>query len=70
VLTAGTRAADMALRLAYDEVPVAAVVPDLVDALDRAVDTAPEGGRVVVYTTYTAMWRLHEHLGARPVAPA
>jgi UDP-N-acetylmuramyl tripeptide synthase len=65
VLTAGTRAADMALRLAYDEVPVTAVVPDLLDALDLAIDAAPQGGRVVVYTTYTAMWRLHEHLGAR-----
>ncbi len=69
VLTAGTRAADMAVRLTYDEVPVAGQVTDVVAALDRAVDAAPEGGRVVVYTTYTAMWRLHEHLGDRPARP-
>jgi UDP-N-acetylmuramyl tripeptide synthase len=70
VLTAGTRAADMALRLAYDEVPVTSVVPDLLDALDQALDATPPAGRVVVYTTYTAMWRLHEHLGAREGAGA
>jgi UDP-N-acetylmuramyl tripeptide synthase len=69
VLTTGTRAADMALRLRYDEVPVAEVVPDLLGALDRAVQAAPPGGRVVVYTTYTAMWRLHEHFGRRPGGP-
>ena len=69
VLTAGTRAADMALRLAYDEVPVAEVVPDLLDAVQRAVRAAPSDGRVVVYTTYTAMWRLHEHVGRRPGVP-
>jgi UDP-N-acetylmuramyl tripeptide synthase len=69
VLTAGTRAADMALRLAYDEVPVAEQVTDVVDALDRAVQAAPADGRVVIYTTYTAMWRLHEHLGDRHTAP-
>jgi UDP-N-acetylmuramyl tripeptide synthase len=68
VLTAGTRAADMALRLRYDEVPVAAVVPDLVGAVDQAVAAAPEGGRIVVYTTYTAMWRLHELLRDRPAS--
>jgi hypothetical protein len=69
VLTAGTRAADMALRLSYDEVPVARVVPDLLDAVAQAVAAAPDGGRVVVYTTYTAMWRLHEHFGRRPGVP-
>jgi UDP-N-acetylmuramyl tripeptide synthase len=70
VLTTGTRAADMALRLRYDEVPVAAVVPDLLDAVAQAVAAAPPGGRVVVYTTYTAMWRLHEHFGDRPGVPS
>ena len=65
VITAGTRAADMALRLRYDQVPVAAVVPDVPEALRQAVDAAPPGGRVVVYTTYTAMWQLHQM--TRPV---
>lgn len=65
VLTAGTRAADMALRLRYNEVEVAEIIPDLPTALRTAVARAPRGGRVVVYTTYTAMWRLHELLGER-----
>lgn len=62
VMTAGTRAADMALRLRYDGVDVAAMQTDVPAALRQAVAAAPEGGRVVVYTTYTAMWRLHEVL--------
>ncbi len=66
VMTAGTRAADMALRLRYDGVDVADMVPDVPAALRRAVGAAPAGGRVVVYTTYTAMWRLHELLRERP----
>jgi UDP-N-acetylmuramyl tripeptide synthase len=65
VLTAGTRAADMALRLRYDGVDAADIVTDVPAALQRAVQLAPPGGRVVVYTTYTAMWRLHELLGRR-----
>lgn len=65
VMTAGTRAADMALRLRYDGVEVAAMLTDVPTALQRAVEAAPLGGRVVVYTTYTAMWRLHELLRER-----
>jgi len=65
VLTAGTRAADMALRLRYDGVEAADMVTDVPAALRRAVQLAPQGGRVVVYTTYTAMWRLHELLSRR-----
>jgi UDP-N-acetylmuramyl tripeptide synthase len=67
VLTAGTRAADMALRLHYDGVEVDGIETDVPAALHRAVGLAPPGGRVVVYTTYTAMWRLHELLRERPV---
>jgi UDP-N-acetylmuramyl tripeptide synthase len=62
VMTAGTRAADMALRLRYDGVDVAGMQTDVPTALRQAVAAAPDGGRVVVYTTYTAMWRLHELL--------
>ena len=66
VLTAGTRAADMALRLRYDGVEVTEMVTDVPAALRRSVELAPRGGRVVIYTTYTAMWRLHEMLRQRP----
>ena len=56
----------MALRLHFDEVAVTDMVTDVPTALRRAVAAAPAGGRVVVYTTYTAMWRLHELLRERP----
>jgi len=66
VMTAGTRAADMALRLRYDGVEVAERITDVPAALHTAVAAAPQSGRVVIYTTYTAMWRLHELLRERP----
>ena len=56
--TSGTRAADMALRLYYDGVPVIEIEADLEKAVRAAVSAAP-GGRVVVFSTYTAMWALH-----------
>lgn len=57
--TAGTRAADMAVRLRYDEVAVVEVEPDLEKAVQAAVAAVPPGGRIVVFSTYTAMWALH-----------
>ena len=57
--TAGTRAADMALRLRYDDVAVEEVEPDLEKAVRSAVAAVPAGGHVVVFSTYTAMWALH-----------
>jgi UDP-N-acetylmuramyl tripeptide synthase len=59
VTTSGTRAADMAVRLHYDEIAVDDVVTKLDVALARAVAQAPAGGQVVVFSTYTAMWALH-----------
>jgi UDP-N-acetylmuramyl tripeptide synthase len=57
--TAGSRAADMAVRLRYDDVPVEEIEPDLEKAVRSAVAAVPGGGRVVVFSTYTAMWELH-----------
>ncbi len=57
--TAGTRAADMAVRLRYDEVAVDDIEPDLEKAVRSAVSAVPAGERVVVFSTYTAMWELH-----------
>jgi lipid II isoglutaminyl synthase (glutamine-hydrolysing) len=57
--TAGTRAADMAVRLRYDDIPVDEVEPDLEKAVRAAVTAVPPGGHVVVFSTYTAMWALH-----------
>ena len=57
--TAGTRAADMAVRLRYDDVEVDEIEPDLEKAVRSAVRSVPAGGYVVVFSTYTAMWALH-----------
>jgi UDP-N-acetylmuramyl tripeptide synthase len=57
--TSGTRAADMALRLHYDEVAVTETEPDLEKALRSALAAVPERGTVIVFSTYTAMWALH-----------
>ena len=56
-LTSGVRAYDMALRLDYDEVAVAAVEPDLDRALDRLIREHPAEPRRI-FCTYTAMMRL------------
>lgn len=61
VLTGGTRAADMALRLKYDAVTVAQItaeLPQFVVALNKAGKTS--GGRVILFCTYTAMLELRE----------
>lgn len=59
VVTGGTRAADMALRLKYDQVKTAAVCDTLEQFVSETnrlgVETA---GRVIVYCTYTAMLEL------------
>ncbi len=68
LVTAGTRAADMALRLRYDEVEVAEIEPDLAQCVRSAVRAAPPAGNVIVFSTYTAMWALHEILGRVGVA--
>ncbi len=63
-LTSGVRGYDMALRLEYDDVPVAGVEPDLETALDRFLrEHADEPKRV--FCTYTAMMALRRLLAAR-----
>jgi UDP-N-acetylmuramyl tripeptide synthase len=57
--TAGTRAADMAVRLRYDDVAVDEIDPDLEKAVRAAVGSVAPGQRAVVFSTYTAMWELH-----------
>jgi UDP-N-acetylmuramyl tripeptide synthase len=59
ISTAGTRAADMALRLRYDEVGCAEVEEDAEKAVRAAVASVGPGATVVVFSTYTAMWELH-----------
>jgi UDP-N-acetylmuramyl tripeptide synthase len=57
--TSGTRAADMAVRLRYDDVEVDEIEPDLEKAVRSAVGAVAPGATVVVFSTYTAMWALH-----------
>jgi UDP-N-acetylmuramyl tripeptide synthase len=57
--TSGTRAADMAVRLRYDDVDVDEIEPDLEKAVRGAVAAVQANQRVVVFSTYTAMWELH-----------
>lgn len=59
LLTSGTRAADMALRLRYDEIDTDAIETDLRAGVLRAVRHIPIGQTVIVLSTYTAMWALH-----------
>jgi lipid II isoglutaminyl synthase (glutamine-hydrolysing) len=63
--TSGSRAADMAVRLHYDELPVEASVPELDKAVADAVRRVKPDETVVVFATYTAMWHLHGVLAGR-----
>jgi UDP-N-acetylmuramyl tripeptide synthase len=57
--TSGVRAADMALRLRYDDIAVADVQPRLEIAVEQAVQAVEPDEEVIVFSTYTAMWALH-----------
>lgn len=59
LLTSGTRAADMALRLHYDEIDADVVQTDLRAGVLRAVRQVAPDRTVIVLSTYTAMWALH-----------
>ena len=59
----GVRAFDMALRLSYDGVPITAVEPELVVALDEFLAAHPETPKRI-FCTYTAMLALRKHLGS------
>jgi UDP-N-acetylmuramyl tripeptide synthase len=66
VTCAGTRAAELALRLKYAGVPVERirVVADLPTALDAALGEA-SSGRLFVLPTYTALLQLRDELASR-----
>ncbi len=68
VTCAGTRAAEMALRLKYAGWPEQAieVVPAIEGSLDRALAAAP--GRLFALPTYTALLELRKLLSARGLA--
>ncbi|HVS78739.1 MAG TPA: MurT ligase domain-containing protein [Candidatus Saccharimonadales bacterium] len=61
-LTSGRRAADMALRLSYDEIKTLNVEPDLHRGL---MTLGEQPGPKVVLATYTAMLQLYAYLSKR-----
>ncbi|WP_407667827.1 MurT ligase domain-containing protein [Nostocoides japonicum] len=66
--TSGIRAYDIALRLEYDEVPVAHVEPELTAALDAFTAAHPDEPKRI-FCTYTAMMALRRTLAARHDLP-
>jgi UDP-N-acetylmuramyl tripeptide synthase len=70
VTCAGTRAAELALRLKYAGVPAERieVISDLPGALDSALEFTDEG-RLFALPTYTALLELRQELAARGHAP-
>jgi lipid II isoglutaminyl synthase (glutamine-hydrolysing) len=60
VITGGTRAADMALRLKYDEVKTSRIMSKNKELIEHLIST--EGKKVLLYCTYTAMWQLRKEL--------
>jgi UDP-N-acetylmuramyl tripeptide synthase len=62
LVTSGTRAADMAVRLHYDGLSVEHIDTDLGRAVQQAAAGVGPGETVVVFSTYTAMWQLHQVL--------
>ena len=72
IVCSGLRAHDMALRLKYAEIAEERidVEPELTIAVERAVQSATAGARVVVCPTYTAMLEMRADLQRRgTVAP-
>jgi UDP-N-acetylmuramyl tripeptide synthase len=67
LVAAGDRAAELALRFKYaglDEDAIV-VVPELEQALDRALELTPRGGELVFLPTYTAMLALRDLVARR-----
>jgi UDP-N-acetylmuramyl tripeptide synthase len=62
VSTSGVRAADMALRLQYEDIEVKAYTQNIEQALKEAVLQISDNGTLHIFTTYTAMLKLRQLL--------
>ncbi len=60
VITGGVRAYDMALRLKYDEINTAKIVPNLKTLTNQLI--AEPQKSILIFCTYTAMWKLRKEL--------
>lgn len=63
VITSGTRADDMRLRLKYDDISVTSSLCNLTTGLDKLLDIP--GETYLIYTTYTAMLELRALLAKK-----
>jgi UDP-N-acetylmuramyl tripeptide synthase len=70
-MASGLRAEDVALRMKYASVDQSSleVTPSIEQAIDRAVQIATDGGRVLAFCSYTAMLTAREHLQRRGYVP-
>jgi UDP-N-acetylmuramyl tripeptide synthase len=64
LVTSGSRASDMALRLLYDGIATDLIEPELDRAVQQAASHVKVGDTVAIFATYTAMWALHGRLAA------
>lgn len=55
LITCGSRAYDMALRLKYDNVRVDKIEPSLDAALSEVIKASNKSSKIIIFTTYTAM---------------
>ncbi|HOR23520.1 DUF1727 domain-containing protein [Candidatus Saccharibacteria bacterium] len=62
IIVSGDRAADMALRLKYDEIRTYLVEPDLKKGLQALAGVTKVNHTAIIYTTYTAMLHLRAML--------
>ena len=67
IVCTGRRAADLAVRLRYADVPLEDIdrIREVEAALDGAVGRAAPGERIYILATYTAMLSAHGVLSAR-----
>jgi UDP-N-acetylmuramyl tripeptide synthase len=62
IVTSGVRAADMALRLKYDDITVESIATDLNTCLQSFVANMRPGASGTIFATYTAMLELRRHM--------
>lgn len=62
IMTSGMRAADMALRLKYDDIQVLSINEDLDECLINFVAEVGNGKAGTIFATYTAMLELRQHI--------
>jgi UDP-N-acetylmuramyl tripeptide synthase len=63
VVTSGTRATDMALRLSYDDIKVTSIEKNLRTAVKNIVDESKKRNQdAIIYCTYTAMLDIRRQL--------